>query len=78
MRISRRVGMYEQMPMWYSPVYLEWGGRRTVCYPIGLHWLVRWARSFWLWALRVRPNKAEHAAYAAGFAAGSADSKVEP
>lgn len=51
MMIVRKIDLYERIPVGYAPAWRDWGSDRDVCFPIGLHWLVRWARAFWLWTL---------------------------
>lgn len=70
-RFCRRVGPYERIPVLYSIAYEDPCGHVVFCYPIGLHWLVRWVRRFWLWTLY--PNAQQvllHQWYLAGFKEG--------
>lgn len=43
----------EQMPTGYAPAYRDWMRDVAVCYPIGLHLLVRWTRSAYYWLVLV-------------------------
>jgi len=85
-QISRRVGMYEQLPFLYSPAYHNFVGHFDVCYPIGIHWIVRLVRNVWSWTLRhdlIVKEAAEawkagfNAGYATGFRDGTAAGVTE-
>lgn len=42
----------EQVPRLHRVAYYDWGSRRAICYPLGLHWAVSFVR--WLWHLTYR------------------------
>jgi hypothetical protein len=51
-------GMYSPVPWGYAPAYEAWPSpREQVCYPVGLHWIVRWVRRLYFKTLRYRPTE---------------------
>lgn len=52
MRLQRLVPWGEFIPRGYAPSYRAIDRDCVVCYPWGLHWLVRWARDLKFWIMR--------------------------
>lgn len=76
--LCRRVGMYDATPFLWSPAWHDWNTRQDVCYPIGLHWLMRWFREVWLWTLYPgRYERREHEVYSRGWSEGFAGGMAE-
>jgi len=70
-KLCRKVSLYEECPFLYSSAWYDWVTHCEVCFPIGIHWLVRWVRAFWLWTLRANARDALVAkAHATGWACG--------
>ena len=80
--IRKYIGLYEKIPLGYVPAWEDWHRKRAVCYPIGLHWLMRWMRSFWHWTLGPtardrREYQIHQKGYDAGFQAGVVSGEEE-
>ena len=51
----------ELFPTFYGPAYRDFDREVTVCYPLGLHLLMRWMRDLWCWLMVVgRPGYREN------------------
>ena len=35
--------------LWYAIAWRDFDTDRAVCYPVGLHFLMRWSRDLWCW-----------------------------
>lgn len=71
--ISRVIGEMELIPRRYGVAFRDINGRRVVCYPIPLNWIVGWSREMVAWirhgpALLSDMERAQ--AYANGFSKG--------
>lgn len=53
MRLNYLVPWGELIPRGYAPSYRAPDRDCVVCYPWGLHWLVRWARDLKFWIMYV-------------------------
>ena len=54
------------LPRWYGSAWRDSSIRAEVCYPIPLHWLVRWARGLYYFAAFSRRRDAIEQAYERG------------
>ena len=57
-------GMYDEymgtpLDRWYRVAYLSQSRAVSVCYPIGIHWVIRVGRRVWEWSLHYRPSRHE-------------------
>lgn len=43
----------EVLPWYLAPAFIRWECNSTVCYPLGWHLVVRYARRFWIWFRRL-------------------------
>lgn len=49
----------DAIPHWYGVAYYDFARDTAVCYPFGVHLLVRWARSVYWWLVWKRPSRVE-------------------
>src|SRR5579859_3103382 len=49
----------ERLPTGYAIAFVDFVIGRAVCYPVGIHLVVRWARAIWFWTVRHRPSRQE-------------------
>ncbi len=83
--MKKTIPDFESIPQWYGVAYYDHLMRWSICYPFGVHLLVRWAHSLYWWLVWKRPQawecelleaankarkQASEAAYDAGFATG--------
>ena len=59
MNITKQVQDGERIPRGYRIAYIDFLSRRAYAYPIGIHWLVRWAVRFHRWTYMYNPDKLE-------------------
>jgi len=49
---ARKMAQGERLPFGYGFSYYSAYSDHIIAYPFPFHWVVRWARSFWAWAVR--------------------------
>lgn len=54
--IRKDVGLYDVVPVGYRPAWNDVYRHRFACYPIGLHWLMRWGYRLWCRSWRCVPG----------------------
>lgn len=57
MKVLLRQG--EIIPKTYRVAYYDFTGDFAICYPAGIHLLVRLARRIWEWSFKYNPSKLE-------------------
>lgn len=72
----RRLAEGERVPYWWANTYYDPLTNYVICYPVGIHFLVRWWRDFrfWFWHLG-HPGyrqRIEEAVWRAGYEARAA------
>ena len=80
--LRKTVGLYELYPLFYSPAWHDFATHHDVCYPTGIHWIVRWIRKVWIWTLRTKFRDIEmfrvrEVGYKEGYEAGKSDGIAE-
>lgn len=82
MSMQRRIADGERIPSGYAPAYRDWLSNHTVCYPVGVHWLVRAGRTvWWLGTIAQFGSRAwearEREIYSVGYRAGLAGARAQ-
>ena len=60
MNMRREVREDEWAPRGYAIAYYDLVRNQAIAYPLGLHWVVRGARSFYHWTMRYRRTSLEN------------------
>lgn len=45
-----------KIPFWYGCAYYNWESYTMVAYPLGINFIVRWFRLFYLWLQKDKPD----------------------
>lgn len=57
---DRQVCAGDTIPNWYGISYYDYAKNTAVCYPFGVHLLVRWGHSLYWWLVWKRPSRREN------------------
>lgn len=59
MRLFREVGLYEEIPAGFRPVYWNYSRSKVIVTIVGLHWVARFFRRCWERSFYLRPSVME-------------------